>query len=240
MSGQRFRLDLLRPLSYIGALLLLSACPRRPEALVPVALEPADRDSAVAWVRTTVPPRRTLMRFRWRYQDERVTYAGRGTSRIAPPDSLRFDYAGPLGMGAGAAVLLGDSVAWADPAANFEALVPAIPMLWASLGVIRPPAAGARVFRHEAQGIDARRTIWRFVEAADTLDYVLTDGFARELQAEWRRRGTVVARSTTQYVAGSPVSARIDFPEGPARFDLTVVAVDTLAVFTPALWRGRR
>jgi hypothetical protein len=241
LSGQRFRLDPLRALSYIGACILLSGCPRRgSEALVPLALRPADRESATAWVRTTLPPRRTLIRFRWRYVDERVSYAGRGTSRMAPPDSLRFDYAGPFGMGAGAAVVLGDSVAWADPAANFQALVPAIPMLWASLGVVRPPGAGAAVFRHEDEGTDWHRAIWRFVEEGDTLDYVLTDGRARQLQAEWRRRGIVVARSITQYTAGAPVSARIDFPEGPARFDLTVVAVDTLAVFTPALWRGRR
>ena len=200
-------------------------------------LAPAEPESAVAWVRTTLPPRPTLMRLRWRYTDERVSYAGRGTSRMAPPDSLRFDYAGPFGMGAGAAVVLGDSVAWADPAANFQTLVPAIPLLWASLGVVRPPAVGAGVFRFE----DDHRAVWRFVVETDTLDYVFSEGDdGRELQAEWRRRGIVVARSITQYTAGVPSSARIDFPEGPARFDLTVVAVDTLAVFTPALWRRRR
>ncbi len=39
-----------------------------------------------------------------------MKYAGRGTARIVPPDSLRFDYAGPLGFGSGAAVVIGDSV----------------------------------------------------------------------------------------------------------------------------------
>jgi len=37
-----------------------------------------------------------------------------------------------------------------------------------------------------------------------------------------------------------PAGARLDFPEGPARFELSVVAVDTAAVIDPALWRRRR
>jgi len=77
-----------------------------------------------------LPRTATLIRFRWHYQDERVKYAGRGSVRVAPPDSLRFDYVGPLGLGSGAAVVIGDSVLWADPDKNFRSLVPAIPMLW--------------------------------------------------------------------------------------------------------------
>jgi hypothetical protein len=178
-----------------------------------------------------------VIRFRWRYEDGRVKYAGRGSARIAPPDSLRFDYAGPLGLGSGAAVVIGDSVAWADPAASFRSLVPAIPMLWASLGMVRPPGAGATVF-----GLaDAGRTIWRFAVQGDTLDYVATLRPEPVLEAEWRRGGTVVARSRTRLdPQAHPVGARIDFPEAKSRFELTVVAVDTAAVIPPALWRSRR
>ena len=204
---------------------------------MPAALDPADRDSATVWARATLPPRQTAIRFRWRYRDERVSYAGRGMSRIAPPDSMRFDYAGALGLGAGAAVVVGETVAWADPKANFRSLVPAIPMLWASLGMVQPPAVDAVVY-----GLaEGPRRLWRFVDGPDTLDYVATAGAPRILEAEWRRSGSVVARSRTQYDGNAmPASARIDFPEGPARFDLTVVAVDTLAVIAPALWRRRR
>ena len=177
------------------------------------------------------------IRFRWRYRDERVSYMGRGTARIAPPDSMRFDYVGPLGLGAGAAVVLGDTVGWADPAADFRSLVPAIPMLWASLGMVRPPAVQATVYG----GSDGPRRLWRFVNGADTLDYVATAGSPRTLEAEWRRRGSIVARSRTEFDTNAmPAGARIEFPERPARFDLTVVAVDTLAIIAPALWRRRR
>jgi len=205
---------------------------------VPVALAPGNRDSAVAWTHATLPAARTVIRFRWRYVDGRVRYAGRGSARIAPPDSLRFDYAGPLGLGAGAAVVIGDAVAWADPAANFRSLVPAIPMLWASLGIVQPPSEDAAV-----SGLaDPQRTIWRFAGVeGDTLDYVATLGPERVLEAEWRRDGKVVARSRTQLdLLARPIGARIDFPEAPARFELTVVGVDTAAVIPPALWRSRR
>lgn len=244
-----------RALSYIGACALLTACPapRTLPPLVPVAVAPVARDSAVAWTRTTLPRTATLIRFRWRYQDERVKYAGRGTARIAPPDSLRFDYAGPLGLGSGAAVLIGDSVRWADPEASFRSLVPAIPMLWAAFAMVRPPADDATVLGALlADSLrPARRVVWRFAQPEDTLDYVVTDSAGRVsgLEAEWRRRGDRVARSRSQLDAmGHPASARVDFPEasgrergrGAARFELTVVAIDTAAVFAPALWRSRR
>jgi len=214
---------------------------------------PAPRDSATLWTRTTLPRAATLIRFRWRYQDERVKYAGRGTARIAPPDSLRFDYAGPLGLGSGAAVVIGDSVLWADPAKNFRSLVPAIPMLWAAFGMVRPPAMDAAVFGAQLQdsgaaggagGAGGRRIIWRFAQPEDTLDYVVTDSAGHEsmLEAEWRQRGKMVARSRSRFdvPTSRPASARIDFPEGEGRFELTIVAIDTAQVFPPAVWRSRR
>jgi len=210
-----------------------------------LALAPASRDSAVAWTRTTLPRTPTLIRFRWRYQDERVKYAGRGSTRIARPDSLRFDFAGPFNLGNGAAVVIGDSVAWADPEKNFRSLVPAIPMLWAAFAMVRPPANDARVLG--GQLVDSvthkRRVFWRFAQVEDTLDYVVTDSAGREslLEAEWRRRGAVVARSRSQLDAlRRPASARVDFPEAPARFELTVGVVDTAAVIPPNVWRSRR
>lgn len=174
-----------------------------------------------------------------------MKYAGRGTARIVSPDSLRFDYVGPLGWGSGAAVVIGDSVAWADPDKNFRSLVPAIPMLWAAFAIVQPPADNAVVFgtRWADSSQHRQRTVWRFAQVEDTLDYVVTDSAGREsvLEAEWRRRGKVVARSRSQLDAlGRAANARVDFPEAPAKLELTVVAVDTAAVIPPALWRRRR
>ena len=118
-------------------------------------------------------------------------------------------------------------------------------MLWAAFALVRPPANDASVFG--GQLVDSvthkRRVFWRFVQVEDTLDYVVTDSAGREslLEAEWRRRGTVVARSRSQLDAmRRPASARVDFPEAPARFELTVSAVDTAALIPPNVWRTRR
>lgn len=190
-----------------------------------------------------LPRTSRLIRFRWRYQDERVKYAGRGTVRVVPPDSLRFDYAGPLNWGAGAAVVIGDSVLWAEPEKNFRSLVPAIPMLWTAFAMVRLPASDASVFRAELvdSASTRRRLVWRFAQVEDTLDYVATDSAGRTilLEAEWRRQGKRIARSRSRLdTLQRPASARIDFPEGPARFELTVGMVDTAAVIPPAVWRS--
>ncbi len=236
MSRQRFSLDRLRALSYIGASVWVAGCAGRPGPLVPVALDPVDREQAAAWTRATLPGHQTAIRFRWKYRDSEHHWGGRGTARVAPPDSMRFDYVGPLGLGAGAAVVVGDSALWADPQSNFRSLVPAIPMLWAALGMVQPPAPDAAVSGRR----DSIRAIWRFVAGRDTLDYARTSGSAQTLEAEWRREGRVVARSRTEFDDHAmPANARIDFPEAPARFDLTVVLVDTAAVIAPALWRSR-
>ena len=202
-------------------------------------LAPGNRDSALVWARTTEPSTHMAIRFRWKYQDDQKRWGGRGQARTAPPDSLRFDYVGPLGLGAGAAAVVADSTIWADPEKNFRSLVPAVRMLWAGLGIVRPPKMDAVVFR--AGSPDSGVQIWRFVQDEDTLDYRQTRSGPRVLEAEWRQRGKVLARSRTQLDArGMAASARIDFPEGRARFELTVVSIDTTAVFDPAIWRGRR
>jgi hypothetical protein len=243
LTRQRVLLDRRGARLYIAAGALAAACRAAPPPLVPLPLAPADRDAAVAWARTTTPPRPTAVRFRWRYEDAERRWGGRGQARIAPPDSLRFDYVGPLGLGAGAAVVVGDSALWADPEKTFRSLVPAVRMLWASLGVARPPAPDAAVFGLEA-GADAAGEsggLWRFVEGGDTLDYRETRRDGRVLEAEWRRAGALLARSRTTFDARArPARARVDFPEERARFELTVVAVDTAAVFDPAIWRRRR
>jgi len=247
LKRQRVLLDRRIALSYIGACAVLAGCRGRPAPLIPLPLAPVARDSAVTWAGATVPAHRTAIRFRWRYQDDQRRWGGRGQARIAPPDSLRFDYVGTLGLGVGAAAMVGDSVVWADPEKNFRSLVPAVRMLWAGLGIVRPPAPDATVFGERVQSAgsggsaDSVVRLWRFIQGEDTLDYRESTGSGRVLEAEWRQRGKVLARSRTQCDEHAmPASARIDFPEGRARFELTVVAVDTAAAFDPAIWRSRR
>ena len=217
----------------------------RPQPLIPAPLPAADPDSAAAWARATLPRHATAIRFRWKYRDDRLSAAGRGQARIAPPDSLRLDYVATLGVKSGAGVAIGDSIRWADPDKDFRSLVPAIPMLWAALGFVPLPRPEAAVFGEMPLRTDGGTRVLRVVDGADTLEYVLVrgaEGDAEDLRAQWRQGGRVIATSWTRFAlsSGQPASARIDFPEGPARFELTVVAVDTVAEIPPALWRSRR
>ncbi|PYO37131.1 MAG: hypothetical protein DMD74_01835, partial [Gemmatimonadetes bacterium] len=91
-----------------------AACHPRPGPLVPAPLPALDRDTAVAWMRATLPRHPAAIRFRWKYRDDRLSAAGRGQARIAPPDSLRLDYVATLGVKSGAGVVVGDSIQWAD------------------------------------------------------------------------------------------------------------------------------
>lgn len=239
MKQQRLLLDRLVAVSYIAAGALLAGCPSpKLLPLVSVPLAAGDSEAARAWARSTVPRHRTAFRFKFGYKDEGRTWGGRGVARVAPADSLRFDYTGPLGLGSGAAVVVGDSVMWADPAENFRSLIPAVAILWTALGIVRPPGVEATVERAEAPG----QNIWRFVQHGDTLDYVAsTDGAKRILESEWRKDGKVQARCRTEFgESAQPAIAHVTFPEVPARLDFTVVSVDTTAVFAAAIWRSRR
>ncbi len=231
-------LDRLGARSYIAACVLSAACYGRPAPLVPEPLAPIPPDSVTAWAGVNGPTRPTMLRFRWRYRDERRSGGGRGTARVAPPDSVRVDWAAVLNLASGAAVVVGDSLQWADPKNDYPSSVaPAVQLMWTALGVVRPPRAGAVV----SGGRDSTRALWRFAEERDTLDFRLRSATPRTLEAEWRRDGHLMARSRTLLgSAGLPSSARIDVPERSARFELTFVAVDTAAIFAPALWRGRR
>jgi len=229
--------------AYIGASIILTSCVPRVKPLVPTPLAPASRDSAMAWSAATIPTGPLAYRIRWRYRDERLRWPGRGTARFASPDSMRVDYTGALGARSGAAVVIGDSVRWAEPSGDFETMVRAIPLLWSAFGIVRPPAGDAGVFGENHRGVDYVRRTWRFTQGSDTLEYVVWDGQSRLLDAEWRRSGRILARSHTVFDAHAmPATARIDFPEASARFEFTVVGIDSgaAAVLPPALWRSRR
>lgn len=240
MIGQRFPLDRLWPLSYIGAGLLLAGCPPTYRPLVPDALGPATRESALAWTQATVPTGTREIYFRWRFLAD-GRFSGSGTARVAPPDSLRLDYRGSLGLGSGRAIVMGDSVHWSEPAGDFRRMMPAIPLLWTALGIVRPPAEDAVITGARVSGLDGPgRTVWRFARGADTLEYVAFDGEPRVLEAEWRQRGVIQARSRTEYDAqAKPATATIVFPEASARFELTVSRIESGAVFPPDYWRSR-
>src|SRR2546422_9380470 len=102
--AQRVRLDRLGSVLYL-ALGSLGGCRRALAPAVPERAVAVSVDSVPLWTGETAPPSRILHRFKWLYRDERSSVGGRGSARIAAPDSLRFDVAGPLGANPAAAMV---------------------------------------------------------------------------------------------------------------------------------------
>ena len=231
---QRLLVDRGALVSYLA--LTLAACRGAPGMLVPAAAAPVSREQVSQWVTATVPVEHRLHRFKWLFQDERSSAGGRGSARIAPPDSMRFDVAGPFGSGAAAAAVIGDRPLWAQPPDAVKKLVPNYPLMWAMFGVARLPTDGDSL-RGLAEGAV---TAWQYANGTDTIDYVRTTGKSGKLVAEVRHAGTVVGRAETTLDAdGTPLRARLIVPSAPAKLNLTFLST-ARAAFAPETWTAHK
>ena len=231
---QRFSVDRAGLALYLG--LVAAGCAPAYPRLVPAGAEPVPPQQVAGWVEPTRPTGRQLLRFQWQYQDERAAAGGHGSARIAAPDSLRFDVAGPFGAGAGAAMVVGDSAVWTNPADILSRMVPSYPLLWGLFGVARPPAPGS-----ELSGLaSGDQTAWQYVDGADTVSYVRTTGSAPRLVTEVRQGGQLIGRAeTTLKSDGTPAKARLALPSIPARLDITFVSSTRPPHFGPEVWTAR-
>jgi hypothetical protein len=109
--------------------------------------------------------------FRWDYQEGEIAARGDGSVRIAAPDSARLDFFLGGGLGAGAAILIGDSLRTprADLARRY---IPPPPMMWAALGRLAIPSLPDTVVRLDGSVIRAdvgHPVQWRVAIRGDTL-----------------------------------------------------------------------
>jgi len=118
-----------------------------------------------------LPPGHRHVVFKWDYQEGDIAARGDGSVRIAPPDSARLDFFLGGGLGAGAAVLIGDSLR-AQHAELARRYIPPTPMMWASLGRLAIPALPDTVVRIDGDVLRAdvgRPVQWRVAIRGDTL-----------------------------------------------------------------------
>src|SRR3954467_6801501 len=168
--GQGFRLARPVLLAYLG--LVGVGCRSTPGAVLPATAEPVTEAQVAEWVASTLPSAHQLHRFKWLFKDERARAGGRGSARVAAPDSLRFDVAGPFGSGAAAAVVVGDRALWTEPPDAIAKMVPHYPLMWAMFGVARMPEQGVAL-RGLSKGAT---TAWQYAGASDTVEYARTVG----------------------------------------------------------------
>ena len=109
--------------------------------------------------------------FKWDYQEGDIAARGDGSVRIAAPDSARLDFFLGGGLGAGAAILIGDSLR--TPRAELaRRYIPPAPMMWAALGRLAIPALRDTVVRIDGDLLRAdvgRPVQWRVAIRGDTL-----------------------------------------------------------------------
>src|ERR1700688_1174927 len=88
--------------------------------------------------------------FKWDYQEGDIAARGDGAIRTAAPDSARLDFFLGGGLGAGAAVLIGDSLR--TPHANLaRRYIPPSPLMWAALGRLAIPPLRDTVVRVDGE-----------------------------------------------------------------------------------------
>jgi hypothetical protein len=231
---QRVRVDHRILLVYLG--LAGSGCRTGPGPVLPAGAQPVSRAQVLQWVDSTRPTDRQLYRFKWLFRDERGSAGGRGSARVAPPDSLRFDVAGPFGSGAASAVVIGEHPVWMNPPDAISKLVPNYPLMWAMFGSAREPPEGA-----ELSGLaDERLAAWQYAGSADTIVYARTSGEPNRLVAEVRQSGMLVGRAETTFNPdGTPARSRLTVPSAPAQLDLTFLSTERTS-FAPEIWLPRK
>ncbi|MDQ2670679.1 MAG: hypothetical protein M3Y31_08615 [Gemmatimonadota bacterium] len=216
---------------YLG--LLIAGCGGTPGAVVPDDAASVSAEQVAAWVAPTRPDAHQIYRYRWLYRDERSSIGGRGSARVAPPDSVRLDVSLALGVGSGSGVVVNDTMLWGRPQELLARFVPDYNLMWAMFGVARQPPAGATITGADQGSSRA----WRYADGPDTVAYVLTSGETPRLEAEVKRGRQVLGRVETRYTAaGTPASTRLDVPTGPARLDITFEQIDSVAPFPADLW----
>ena len=122
---------------------------------------------AAALRRATTPARPTQARFAWSLDEAGSRFSGSGVARYVAPERFRLDLFGPRGETYLAAALVGET-ARIPPQVAERFKLPSPALLWAAVGVVRPPSA-ARLTAATDQG--GRVTLRYDLGPDGTLEY---------------------------------------------------------------------
>jgi hypothetical protein len=186
------------------------------------------------WIAELVPTVATLYDLRWTFRTQQGATRGRAAIRLVPPDSIRFDYRGPFGR-SGAAVVVGDSVVWAEPEEDVSEIIPVAPLFWAAIGVARQAPTGSNVYGSEV-GSDR---VWQYEVGGEALTYVVSKDPGLKLQTEMRRLDQIIGVVETVYddSTGAPQQAIMTFPATASQFLFDFRNVEKLESLDPDVWK---
>lgn len=224
------------PIQLIVALLAMITavgCMPRMETVGPERMDRVSMDSVREWMESLVPAGPVRYDLRWTYQTQRGAMRGQAALRIQPPDSLRFDYRAPFGR-SGAMFLVDEDVVWAEPEEDLSAMVQAVPLFWAALGIPREPPADTEVYGTASGG--SRR--WLYGVDGDTLRYYVGMTPPLRFLASLSHFGDLVGLAEVQYdeQTRQPTRATMRFPRSASAFVFDVSSIDSTVSFTSDVW----
>jgi hypothetical protein len=161
--------------------------------------------------------------FQWSYNDNDFRMRGEGVARVAPPDSVRLDLFVSGGLGGGRALLIDDELR-VEGEDKVKRLLPPAPLLWASLGRFKVPAAADTVARIDADTLRAdigRDPRWR----------------TTFLGTQLRRLELIENERVRQWVSRDS-AGNVNYQNARAhrKLDITITRVDTVSAFDATIW----
>jgi hypothetical protein len=160
----------MRPLILVTSALVVCGCaPALKVPPMPIAMKPTPVADVALWAAASMPAEWKIITFKFRQTNlvDADSHGGSGWVFLSRPDSLHLDFHTALGLISGAASVLGDSALWAEPKEQVQKLVPSYHLLWAMVGVYRPPAAGWAVQSH----MDGKVATVLYTHGSDTVLY---------------------------------------------------------------------
>jgi hypothetical protein len=157
----------------VGIALATAGCASGGASAGPQAGPPV-QEYATEAERATAPAQPLHIVFSWSLQERDGRFSGRGSTRMEPPGRARLDLFGPRGETYLSAALV-DTVLRLPPNVQ-DAPLPPAGLLWAALGIFRPPA-GARLTGSARTGATTRLDYargeerWTFRLEGDQLRY---------------------------------------------------------------------
>jgi hypothetical protein len=177
---------------------------------------------------------RTQINFNWTLDEAGSRVRGRGVVRLEPPDRLRLDLFGPRSETYLAAALVGDETRM-PATARENAPVPSPALLWAGLGVVRPPAAAEL----ESATATADQTVLRYrAGSGDIYEYRVAKAPAVRLD-QLQRLGSRGPLETVRLEYGDSGNIqRATYRDWSAYRDLTldIESIEDAEAFPETIW----
>lgn len=218
----------------LAALGACAAAPANVEGPAPVAGAPAQDAAAIAaeLQRSTLPASPRQANFAWALDEAGARFNGRGVARYRAPERFRLDLFGPRGETYFAAALVGETPR--VPAALDEQRfrLPSPALLWAAVGVVRPPASARLV---NASTADATTLVRYDLGAEGMLEYRARGGV---LQSARRLRGGGVQESIDLEHGSNGALRAARYREWNAlrTLNLTLESTNDVASFSEDIW----